>query len=561
MKVKANGIKYDLNEDNSASGGEGVVYFTSGLAFKIYHDPKKMIPIGKLKELSSLNKDNIIKPLDLVYNLKDEIIGYTMNHINNTVSLSRLVTTDYQNQNNITNKEIVNVIQQMRETLSYIHSKNKLVVDVNDSNILIDKNLKVFFIDVDSYQTESYPATAIQEFAKDFSITNNKFTIMSDWYSFSLLAVKLFIGIHPYKGRWNKYNKRANENTLKERSINNISIFNDDVILPNSVRDLSLIPKNYYDYFIDIFEKGKRLIPPENLSNSGYSKKEILLKSTSKLNIIKLVELQNVITNVINGFRKELINTIDGVYFEGNKTELSFGNKAFIFNNDQPFIMKEENGNVSSYDLKNRTKEHHNLLFANEVFSFNNILYTIHEDKINEIGFLNMGKQKLIIEKTFNINKNQMELHDGVIIQKLMGKTFTYILGEKNKLPTLSIKEFNNIKIINAKYINKVLMVTSLNKLGGYDVLILKINDFMDDYKIVDKYESDSPNINFTVNDKGVVILIKEDGLINILFNNFKNDKITEVKDDQIRTDMKLFSDYNVVKFFHGKSIYSISMN
>lgn len=49
MKVKSNGIKYDLNEDNSASGGEGVVYFTSGLAFKIYHDPKKMIPIGKLK--------------------------------------------------------------------------------------------------------------------------------------------------------------------------------------------------------------------------------------------------------------------------------------------------------------------------------------------------------------------------------------------------------------------------------------------------------------------------------------------------------------------------------
>ena len=35
---------------------------------------------------------------------------------------------------------------------------------INDSNILIDKNLKVFFIDVDSYQTESYPATAMQEF-------------------------------------------------------------------------------------------------------------------------------------------------------------------------------------------------------------------------------------------------------------------------------------------------------------------------------------------------------------------------------------------------------------
>jgi hypothetical protein len=38
--------------DFIAAGGEGTVYRKDGLAIKIYHDPKAMIPAKKIQELS-----------------------------------------------------------------------------------------------------------------------------------------------------------------------------------------------------------------------------------------------------------------------------------------------------------------------------------------------------------------------------------------------------------------------------------------------------------------------------------------------------------------------------
>ena len=42
------------------SGGEGSVYAQNGKAFKIYHDPANMIPIGKIGELKKIGIDNVI---------------------------------------------------------------------------------------------------------------------------------------------------------------------------------------------------------------------------------------------------------------------------------------------------------------------------------------------------------------------------------------------------------------------------------------------------------------------------------------------------------------------
>ena len=42
------------NNDFLAKGGEGEVYVKGSTAYKIYTDKSKMIPAGKIQELSSL---------------------------------------------------------------------------------------------------------------------------------------------------------------------------------------------------------------------------------------------------------------------------------------------------------------------------------------------------------------------------------------------------------------------------------------------------------------------------------------------------------------------------
>lgn len=109
---------------NCVSGGEGDVYIKDNYAYKIYHDKNKAMSEAKFNELKALEKDNIIKPEDLLLDNKGAIIGYAMKAIPKCYSLSRLVTNDFRNQHNIDEQTILSIVQQMRETFEYIHSKN-----------------------------------------------------------------------------------------------------------------------------------------------------------------------------------------------------------------------------------------------------------------------------------------------------------------------------------------------------------------------------------------------------------------------------------------------------
>jgi len=73
---------------------------------------------------------------------------------------------------------------------------------------MITNNYKTpIFLDVDSYQTPSFHADALMESVRDPLIQNNKFTELSDWYSFGIVVFQMYIGIHPFKGRHPNFKK------------------------------------------------------------------------------------------------------------------------------------------------------------------------------------------------------------------------------------------------------------------------------------------------------------------------------------------------------------------
>lgn len=258
MKVQIDGYgECSLTDSNYvASGGEGTVYkLNNDMAVKVYHDPRKMLPTKKITELSLIKNKNVIAPIKIVKDQQGTPIGYVTKFVQDTQPMCKYFTKGYRDTIGFTDKDAVKMVTELIETVKSIHSAGALVVDLNEMNLIISNNVP-YFIDVDSYQTKSFKATALMDSVKDFSATT--FTEKSDWFSLAVIAFQLYIGIHPYKGAHPKY---APKEWLK-RMQNNASIFDSGVKLPPSCRPLSVIPSNQLEWFKRVFKHGDRFEPP-----------------------------------------------------------------------------------------------------------------------------------------------------------------------------------------------------------------------------------------------------------------------------------------------------------
>src|ERR1035437_8436670 len=165
MKVFSAGSAINLTKQHYlASGGEGEVYGVGSTAFKIYHDPKRMIPLGKITELSAITDKNVIKPEAVLTDDKGVPIGYTMRYVKDTVALCATFPAAYRDRVSLSHDIMFKLIQRLQAGVSSVQNSGILIVDLNEMNFLVaPAHDDIFFIDADSYQTRSYRATAIME--------------------------------------------------------------------------------------------------------------------------------------------------------------------------------------------------------------------------------------------------------------------------------------------------------------------------------------------------------------------------------------------------------------
>jgi len=183
-------------------------------------------------------------------------------------------------------------------------------------NFLVSKKFDdVLFIDADSYQTKSFPATAIMPSIKDWKVQNNKFTTDSDWYSFGVVTFQMWTGIHPYKGRYKK-----KPMTFEERIQHGISVFNQDVGIPKAAYPFDMIPKGYREWYEAVFEKGRRCAPPADIGAAMiFIPKIVTLSGTQYLDITEIGEYDGDITNFWSDGGKLVVATTKAMYI--NKTQ------------------------------------------------------------------------------------------------------------------------------------------------------------------------------------------------------------------------------------------------
>lgn len=551
-------------KDFIAQGGEGAVYAHGKTAYKIYCDsdgkpqPDKMIDVGKIQELSVLTHPNIIKPEDIILSGKVPI-GYSMKYVTNTYQLCQLFTKAFKTRNNLKPENMMELVLKLQDIVSHAHKHNILIVDLNEMNFLVDDNLKdIYAIDVDSWQTPNHHATAIMESIRDRQVTGNKFTTGSDWYSFGIISFQMLVGIHPYKG------KHQTVKTLDERMIKNISVLNPDVNVPKVCMPFSVIPKPYFNWYKAVLEDGKRLAPPNNPNELIVVFVPTIKKvaGTNNFDITELYEYDDNIVLVAFALNKCVTVTDNATFINKRKVVDRQAQKQFIAHTPtscKPILSWIDDDQIHVYNLDGKT-ELNFTANAEQLMVCDGRLYTKYLTGLNEIIFKEIGGQVYIIQKRVaNVMNNACKLFDSVAMQNVMGTFHAVICPETGNSYQIKINELYKQRVIDAKYMNNVLMIVS-EKSGKYNRHILRFNEDFTGYDIRIIKDIDYSGLNFVVTSKGICVSITEDETIEVFANKKDSAGVKVVDDATISGDMKLTCDGNKVYFSKDKKIYRFTM-
>ncbi len=553
----------DLTEqDFVAEGGEGKIYVKGQWAYKIATDIQSVLPLAKLKELAQLNHPHIIRPQQLLMNQQQQVVGFSMARLENVTALPRLFTNDFRRQNHIDLNKNLKLLQQVQQTIDFIHQRSCLIVDGNEMNYLIDANTfeLAYFIDVDSYQTPTFPATAIMPSIRDYH--SSSFSIFTDWFAFAIIACQLLVGIHPFKGKHPAF--KANQ--LEQRMKANISIFNHEVSLPSAVRPLKSIPSELSDWFIRLFERGERCLPPQFSLKAG----SIIFTAPSfnpNLNANSTLTL-----TLLRQFKQALVKHYAYQSLQFFVTEKTYfcQNTEFTPPNTRNYELLCEPHDLTAlpvyieqgflkFENSVNLKIVYSAIKAEALMLVDNHLWIVQHNKLMHITFHKMSNKLIAsISNSWNILPYAHQVLEGCIYQNVLGEPWLIIPYQANSCWMKAIPELKGYRILQGKYEKGVVML-SLFQHGIYSQAILRFDEQFKHYQIEMLQDCELNDINFTVLDNGIIIHLQQDGELNIL-HRFSTQKRT-VQDARLNTHMKLTSNGTIALLMVDEKLYQLSLH
>lgn len=558
--VVVNGQKVNLSDnDYLAQGGQGVVYVKNNAVFKIYHDPKQLIPEDKISELQVLSGiPNVIIPSHAIIDYKtNQRIGFVMKFVKDTEFLCKLFVANFKKSNNITPHKIVDLVKSMQTTLIDIHKEGIIVGDYNEMNFLVDKKFQTpYYIDTDSYQTPSYKCNAIMESVRDPQLPMGEFTEFSDWFSWAIVSFQLYTGIHPFKGKHPDYKM----NDFSGRMKDGISVFHPDVNVPKFV-NFTGIPKAHLDWYKEVFENGERSIPP---FSDG---------------VINYAVINNVVIDPDANVLAELLYTVGGVildthwrtgahhilttegFFYGEKKKVSFDNEmdkgSIIVTNTNEFIfIVEKDKSVYAFDENKNLIKKFDMDYQSYAV-FNNCLYVMLDGSLVQYSFEVIGKLNMIPRTISTLYKNSSKMYDGVVIQELYGRYKAIIPYEYNQCSTVDLKELKTNRIHDAKRVGQWLFILAEAKNGTLDMYKIYFNDRFTSYDVKVEQNVGYRNINVMIKDNGMVVMNTEDDKLELFFDFKRGTKV--IDDSPVQNHLTLVDGKNTC-FVDDDKVYSIRM-
>jgi hypothetical protein len=545
-----------------ASGGEGTVHQHGGLAIKIYHDPAKMIPIGKINELKLLDLPEILGPRDIVYTADGQTaVGFVMPYVKDTEFLCRLFSKSFKEQNFVTPDKTISLVKNMRGTLLEIHKREAIAADYNEMNFLVnDRFNTVYHIDVDSYQTKNYPATAIMDSVRDRKVPFGTFNQSTDWFSWAVVTFQLYTGIHPYKGRHPSY-KGSDFNGRMEA---NISVLNPDVSVPKAFSDWSIIPKAHLDWYTQVFEKGERSIPP-NADGSGavrgFAAVTVVSGTGLDIEVYLILPKAPMAVQYIDGCLWSIDE--DGVRKDG-KVVLAHPMPAF--KGAPGFIHIQGEDPVMAYIVEsNGTKELRffqmdgNLIQSVAADGFmlaDGKAYSSFNGSLNLHRLEKLARLKVLTRKIGTISGTS-KVFPGVVMQDVFGKRLAAI-PHGEICVNVALPDLQGTRIVSAKASGKILEVVCSQK-GTYNRHIYEIDLEASTIKGMRKEDDvDQKETTVVMKSSGVCAAIKNGDTLELFASPHKASK--EIVDSQIQATMPIIDAGSNTLVVNGSQVLKISM-
>ena len=545
------GKKISFSDDEFiASGGQGEVYGRGRTAYKIYHDPSTVIPVKKIEELQVLDIMNILGPRDILYSAKGTSIGFTMPLVSGTIALCRLFANGFRRTKGVTPEMSVKLVESMVSITQFVHDKRCLVADGNENNYLVSESdlITPFFIDVDNYCTPHFMAEFLNPSVRDYQATG--FSTLTDWFALAIVACQIFIGLHPFKGNHPQFNS----DDLESRMRKHVSIFNKDVKVPPPTRDYSNIPRDYYQWFIDLFEKGKRMPPPKVAGLLNVTAVQVqILQTTLKF-----------ITSLLHKYGADIVwaSERDGklVVFTKNKELWVDKNKWKIPKRRCEVVLFDGSPVIATIEkglLKLRSLDKHGVFVPNvsadQCMVVENTLYVKQGGNLIEIRLTRLGDRIIAtLIATWKIMPLSSVLYDNVLLQNTLGKIWG-IIPKPGKCHMIALPELNGVRIVSGKCVQNVCMFSGYknNKLSCFRFFF---NDKFDGYNCIEE-PTDDLDVNFTVLPNKVAV--QWDGKkMYIIYPNMKMDI---VEDKGLPVNMTLLPYSNKLMFFTREGLYYIT--
>lgn len=546
--------------DFVAQGGEGSVYAKGATAFKIYIDPTKMIPQGKIAELSAIDSPFVVKPEKTLLDAKGAPIGLAYRFVKDSTPLCKLFTRAFREREGLHSNTILALVKQMRETVESVHKAQVLIVDLNEMNLLTASSFRqAFFIDVDSWQTPHYRATALMESVRDRHAKLNEFSQLTDWFAFGIVTFQLLIGIHPYKG------KHPTVKELDERMRSNLSVFNKDVTIPKVCYPFAEIPPALLNWYRAVFEKGERMPPPTRFDTIVVT----MAPSAQVLTVGSAIDIQSVaafsseITAVWAHADRVLVGTQHGLFLDGVPVHPSRCDSSVAAGwsprSGHPVILSLKQGALATAVDIVRKHEVPFGLQADQISTSEGRVYVKVRDKILEVC---LSETPSGILPTTRVAADVLErasyLFEGGVYQDLLGEPFVSLFPRSGATYQLKMSELKGARVLSAKYDNGVLMV--IGERGGiYDRFVFRFDSFATyDARVV--RDVGTNDINFVTLDNGVCVCLNEDERLEVFSNRKDDPKIRLVEDKALNGAMRLVKLNGRVGFFRDNKLFRLSM-
>jgi len=566
ITVQVSGKKTSFTDKEfKAKGGEASIYVKGDTSFKIWHDPVKVIDSGKVQDLSALTMPNIIKPETAIYDESGhKKIGYTMRFVKNAYALCELFTKAFQQRHKLDHTTLLKLTKRFHETIEHIHSKKILVVDLNELNFLIaDTFDELYAIDVNSYETPNYRATAIMDNIRDRHM-KNVFTPETDWFSWAVVTFQLLVGIHPYRGKHPKFESIAPINRMDARMKANVSAFNADSTMPRVCHPLDVIPPALRQWMVAVFEKGIREVPPANFETLAIAIATHVKEITGS-DLFDIKDIAEYADEIIAHYFHDgtrVVVTTNNIHVNGFKITLRHPNVKIGFTSThKPIAAYAKDGKAILQNLADGS-EIPFICDADYVMESDGRIYFQNGISVIEIVFNELGNKVTASAKRVGRVldlPDATRVFDGVIVQNLLGRWFASVFPEAGQQRQFPVDELKDYKIIDAKYKKNVLVIIGINHIGKYDRFVLRFDSSFkyDLRKIEDVVNT---GINFTVNSNGVCTLINEEDHIEAFAAKHGSPSVKIFKDSAIDGAMKLSCEDAKIVFANGNQLQSISM-